>query len=171
MARAAALPVGERMAGVQQAEDMQAAQLDLQRRQLRDIQAQVAMAQSQATTDRDAVVKDRQAYTAQQNRLAALSADKGFQDSLDLYRTLPAHQVKEIFTTLPDETVQRYLQAMDARQAGKIMKEYKSPEDTARLERVLERIRQNPIPAPATPTATDSAGADPTATAAEPDGR
>ncbi len=164
VARAAALPPGERIVAVQQAQEMQAAELDRRRRDLQDLRSQVELAESQATTDRDAVVKDRQAWTAQQGQQASAAADKGFQDSLALYQTLPARQVKAIFTSLPDETVQRYLQAMDARQAGKIMKEYKSPEDVAKLERVLERIRQ-------ARAATATAATDPNAPAAAPDGR
>ena len=158
VARAAALPPGERAEAVQQAEDVQTAELERRRRELQDVRSQIGMAESQATTDHDAVVRDRQAWADQQAKQATAAADKGFQDSLELYRTLPAKQVKAIFTSLPDETVQQYLQAMDARQAGKIMKEYKSPEDVARLERVLEKIRQARVAdaaAPATPAVPD----------------
>ena len=82
-----------------------------------------------------------------------------------LYKTLPPRQVKAIFTTLPDDAVQQYLQAMDAKQATKVMKEFKTPADVARLQRVLERIRSTPAAATA---ATQPTG-DPSA--AVPDGR
>jgi len=44
--------------------------------------------------------------------------------------------------TLNEDTVQQYLQAMDTRTATKIIKEFKTPAETAFIERVLERIRQ-----------------------------
>jgi hypothetical protein len=43
--------------------------------------------------------------------------------------------------TLGEQTVQNYLQAMDTRTAAKIIKEFKSPDETAFIQRVLERIR------------------------------
>jgi hypothetical protein len=71
-----------------------------------------------------------------------LADDKGFQDSLALYNTMPGKQVKTIFMSLDDATVQQYLQSMTPRSAGRIVKEFKTPEETARIERVLERMRQ-----------------------------
>ena len=58
---------------------------------------------------------------------------------------MPAKQVKSIFMTLSEQTVQQYLQAMDTRTAGKIIKEFKTPDETAFIERVLERIRQSQV--------------------------
>ncbi len=43
--------------------------------------------------------------------------------------------------TLNETTVQQYLQAMDTRTAGKIIKEFKTSDETAFIQRVLERIR------------------------------
>ncbi len=164
LAKAAGRPPGERLADVQQSQDVELAEVDRRQRDLQDLRAQAELAQAQAARDRDAVARDRQALKAQQDQLAAGHVDKGFDDSLALYRTLPPKQVKAIFVTLPDETVQRYLQAMDARQAAKVMKEYKSPADVDRLQRVLERIRQPTQAAGAPPAATAT-------TATGPDGR
>src|SRR5437879_2429910 len=57
-----------------------------------------------------------------------LASDQGFQDSLALYQTLPAKQVKTIFMGLEDGIVIQYLQAMESRTAAKITKEFKSNE-------------------------------------------
>jgi hypothetical protein len=54
---------------------------------------------------------------------------------------MPGKQVKTIFMTLDDETIQQYLQTMQPRSAGRIIKEFKSPEETARIQKVLERMR------------------------------
>ncbi len=154
VASAAGRAPGEQLEAVQLAEDAQLAELDRRRREMLDVRHQAELAQSQATADHDAVLRDRQSLVAQRDQQAVTAADKGFQESLQLYQTLPARQVKEIFAALPDDTVQQYLQAMDARQAGKIMKEFKSPADVARLQQVLEKIRQARANAPTDPTAT-----------------
>ena len=52
---------------------------------------------------------------------------------------------------LPDDIVQRYLEAMDVGTATKIIKEFKTPDETSFIQRVLERIRQSQV------TATDGA--------------
>jgi len=162
LAKAAGRPPGERLEAVQAAQDIDLAELDRRQREAADVRRQADLAESQAKADRDAVERDRQALTAQHDQEVAAAADKGFQDSLTLYGTLPPRQVKAIFASLPDDTVQRYLQAMDPQQAGKIMKEFKSPAEVQRLQQVLEKIRQAPAAVPP---------ADPNATAALPTGR
>ena len=129
------------MLSAQQEQDVALVDADSRARQLHDLQVQVELAKQQLDRDRQAVTNDRDRFSADRDRESAASADKGFQDSLALYRTLPAKQVKAIFAGLSDDAVQRYLQAMDAKQATKVMKEFKSPADVDRLERVLERIR------------------------------
>ena len=59
-----------------------------------------------------------------------------------MYATLQPRQVKSIFLGLDDVTVMNYLRALEPRAAGRIIKEFKTPEETARIERILERIRQ-----------------------------
>jgi hypothetical protein len=48
--------------------------------------------------------------------------------------------------TLDDATVMNYLQAMEPREAAKVIKEFKSPEETARIQNVLERMRLAQLP-------------------------
>jgi hypothetical protein len=167
-ARVAAMAPADRVLAVQQAHDATLAELDDRRRELVDLRAQVELARQQVASAREAVAQQQATLAAEQNRRATADADKGFQDSLALYKSLPPKQVKDIFATLPDETVQRYLQAMDGRQSAKVMKEYKSPADVARLQRVLERIRAAGTTQPAP---TDAAAAPDAATASVPPGR
>ena len=89
------------------------------------------------------LAKGEQALETEQQLQQKLATDKGFQDSLSLYQTLPGKQVKTIFMGLDDETVVRYLQAMPPRTSAKIVKEFKSPDETDRIQRVLERMRQS----------------------------
>ena len=156
-ARAAGRPGVDPTAAVQQVQDWSLADLDDRRRALLDLQQQVMLAQQQVDRDRQAVDRDRRQFAADRDRAAAAAADKGFQDSLAMVATLPPRQVKSLFATMPDDQVQRYLQAMDPAQATKVMKEFKLPADVQRLQRVLDRIRTaGPATQPSPPAATAS---------------
>ena len=132
----------EQVQFIQQAFDSQSAVLDRRQRELLDQQGTIARAKAQLAKDREEVERQRQDLSDKQAQATKLADDKGFQDSLALYNTMPGKQVKTIFMTLDDATIQQYLQAMNPRNAGKIVKEFKSPEETARIQKVLERMRQ-----------------------------
>jgi len=132
---------------IHQAFDAQVAQLDRRERELIDLQRQVDLAKQQLIIDRTKLTKDQQSLAANQQEQTKLASDKGFQDSLALYTTMQAPQVKKIFMTLDDDTVQQYLQAMEPKPASKIIKEFKTPDELVRIQKILEKMRQ------ATPTA------------------
>ncbi len=140
---------------VQQNVDAQVGQLDQRERQLEDLQRLITAAQTKLQNDRKVLETDRQQLTDEQQQNAKLAEDKGFQDSLTLYGSMPSKQVKGIFMTMNDATVRQYLQAMQPRNAAKIIKEFKSPEELDRVRRVLDKMRQGDATAdPATqPTA------------------
>jgi hypothetical protein len=50
--------------------------------------------------------------------------------------------------TMDDETVKRYLQAMEPRGAAKIVREFMTPDELQRIQRVIDQMR-----APATQSA------------------
>jgi hypothetical protein len=135
-------PATEQIAFMQTAFDAQMAQLDRRQRELVDLQRQVDLAQQQLTKDRAALEAEKKALAAREDETAKLQADKGFQDSLELYKTMMPKQVKEIFMKLDDAAVERYLTAMEPRTAGKIIKEFKTPAEIQRVQTVLEKIRQ-----------------------------
>ncbi len=132
----------EQVAFIQQAFDSQMSILDRRQRELADQQATIVKAKAQLAKDREDLERRRQDLSDKQQQATKLADDKGFQDSLLLYNTLPGKQVKTIFMSLDDATVQQYLQAMTPRRAGAIVKEFKSSEETARIQKVLERMRQ-----------------------------
>lgn len=135
-------PATEQVAFMQTAFDAQMAQLDRRQRELVDLQRQVDLAQQALTKERTGFELEKKKLTAREEETAKLQADKGFQDSLELYKTMQPKQVKEIFMKLDDATVERYLTAMEPRAAGKIIKEFKTPEELVRVQSVLEKIRQ-----------------------------
>jgi hypothetical protein len=131
----------EQVDTIQQTFDAQMLILDRRQRELTDLQKQVDLANQKLALDRAAFEKEKAALATREDESARLAADKGFQDSLSLYIAMPSKQVKSIFMTLDEATVQNYLEAMDARTASKIIKEFKTPDEIAFIQRVLERMR------------------------------
>ena len=148
LAKTAGRPASEQLEAIRGSLDAQAAQLDHAHRKLLALQQQVDAAQAQVKVDRAALDADRKALETREKEAQRLATDKGFADSLALYETLPTKQVKSIFMGLEDATVIQYLQAMDARAASKITKEFKSPEEVERLKKLMERMRQASTEAP-----------------------
>ncbi len=143
LAKASGRSAIEQVEFIQQAFDAQRSELDRRYRELQDMQRQVDIAKAQLSTDRTAhELKDKKLAEQTQSQ-QKLAGDKGFQDSLSLYQSMPGKQVKTVFMGLDDETMVRYLQAMQPRQASRIIKEFKTPDETARIQRVLERMRQS----------------------------
>jgi hypothetical protein len=148
----------EQVEFIQHTFDTQMAQMDRRERELADLKQQTDLAQQQLTRDRAAMDTQRQALEAAKQQQAALASDKGFQDSLLLYNTMASKQVKSIFMGLDDPTVMNYLRAMQPRTAAKVIKEFKTPDETTRIQQILERMRQSaPATAPAPPGPTAAA--------------
>src|SRR5690606_25577730 len=99
------------------------------------------LAQMQLAADRTALREAEEALAAREAAAQQLAADEGFQDSLALYQSMQARQVKQVFAGLDDATVIRYLTAMEPRQAAKIVKEFKSPQEVGRIQNLMEQMR------------------------------
>jgi len=142
LAKHAGLPVVEQVEFIRQSVEAQGAILDRRARELDYQKQQIDAFKGQLAREREAFEAERKAFEARTDEAARLAADKGFQDTMDRYNALPPKQVKTLFATLDDATVVQYFQAMEPRQAGKVMKEFKSAEDSDRLKRIMEKMRQ-----------------------------
>ncbi len=143
LARSTGRTATEQVKFIQHAFDAQMTQLERRERELNDLQRQVDLAKQQLARDRTAMQKEQSELTAREQEAARLASDKGFQDSLQLYKSLPSKQVKSIFMTLDDATVVNYLQAMEPRAAARIMKEFKTSAEVARIQTIMEKMRQS----------------------------
>jgi hypothetical protein len=114
-------------------------------RRVQDLQNQrktIDQAKAQLDKDRQKLLADqKQLATAQQDQ-AKLLTDQGFQDTLNLYNSMPPRQVKTIFMSMSDDTMIKYLRAMEPRVATKIIKEFKTADETDRIGKVMEKMRQ-----------------------------
>ncbi len=157
LAKASGRPANEQVNYIRQSFDGEMAELDRKHRELEDLRHQIDLARDQTRIDRSKIEQAQKELDDRQKLQDKLASDKGFQDSLELYNVMPPKQVKTIFMTLSDDTVQQYFQAMEPRSAAKIMKEFKLPEESARLQKVLEKIRQSQSGPPSgTPVAPSS---------------
>ncbi len=142
LAKAAGRPAGEKLELVQNTYDAKGAILERRLRELEDQKRQLEQAKADYDAQRQKMLVEAEALKKLQEEQVRLANDKGFQDTLALYQAMPPKRTKDIFKTLPDETVVRYLQAMEPRQAGGILKEFKTPEETSRAQVILEKMRQ-----------------------------
>ena len=142
VARQAGRSAGEQFDIIQHTFDAQMAQLDQRKREVKDLEQQVGLAQMQLLHDRQALDAEKLALKQREDQANKLASDQGFQDALARYIAMPPKQVKQIFSTLDDQTVVNYLQAMEPKTAAKIIKEFKTDEEVARMQKVLEKMRQ-----------------------------
>jgi flagellar motility protein MotE (MotC chaperone) len=129
---------------IQQTFDATLAQLDRREREVADRERQVASANAKLVDDRKTLEAERQRLTNQEREFDRLASDKGFQDTLSLYNTMPGRQVKGVFMTMDEASAAQYLDAMEPRTATKILKEFKSPDEADRMKRILEKMRHPP---------------------------
>lgn len=142
LAQQAGRPATEQVEFIQRAFDAQQALLDRRYRDLLALRSGIDKDAEMLAKDRAALDGEKANLLAQKQEAERLAADKGFQDTLERYQAMSSKQVKAIFMALDDPTVKQYLQAMEPREAAKIIKEFKTPEETARIQRVLEMMRQ-----------------------------
>lgn len=136
---------------IQQTFDATTVQLDRREREVADREQQVAGANAKLAEDRKTLEMERQRLTEQEREADRLAADKGFQDTLSLYRTMSGRQVKGVFMTMDEASAAQYLDAMEPRTAAKILKEFKSADELDRMKRILEKMRHPPgVAGPAT---------------------
>ena len=164
-------PSGEIAEAVRHDLETQLAVLDRRRREVEDLQAQVA-AEQQKVAEASATLEAQRRQTAEREQQAAQAAsDKGFDESLKLYSAMQGKQVKASFMSMPDEAVVRLLEAMPPRTATRIIKEFKTPQEQARINRVLDKLGRGvsqPATRPADGERPGLATADPADPAAAP---
>jgi flagellar motility protein MotE (MotC chaperone) len=141
LAAAAGMPATEQVQLLQRTFDSRMAQLDRRTEELKALHDLVKNGEARLAADRVAFERERGALQKREQEADRLAKDKGFQDSLELYGTMKPKQVKDVFAGLPDDVVVRYLRAMDPGQAGKIIKEFKTPAEVQRVKGLMEQVR------------------------------
>ncbi|MFI5377761.1 MAG: hypothetical protein ACHRHE_00525 [Tepidisphaerales bacterium] len=141
LAQYAGRPPVEQLQYIRQAFDAQMVQLERAQKEMLALRAQAEAAQAAARREQEALEIARRKLEAKEKEMLQQATDKGFQDSLALYGSLPAKQTKQLFMSLDVDKAVEYLQAMEPRAAARITKEFKTPEETERLKKILDRLR------------------------------
>lgn len=144
LASASGRPAGEQVEFMQRRFDALMAQLDRRQRELAAQEETIAKAKSALSDDRTRLAAQQKRLDDREQVALKQAADKGFQDTMALYDSLQPRQVKDIFQKLDDETAMKYLRAMEPARAGKILKEFKTPPETERVQKLMEMIRLQP---------------------------
>jgi flagellar motility protein MotE (MotC chaperone) len=142
VARQSGRTAAEQVEFIQRTFDAQRAQLDRREREVKDLERQVELAKQKMARDRVAFDTEKLALKKREDEATKLANDKGFQDALDRYVSMPPKQVKQIFMTLEEKTAVSFLQAMEPSRAAKILKDFKTPDEVDRAQKFLERMRQ-----------------------------
>jgi len=142
LAKVSGRSAAEQVEFIQHTFDSQSRILDRRVEDLQDQRRTLEQAKARLDKDREKLAADQKALADAQQAQAKLNTDQGFQDTLNLYNTMPPRQVKTVFMSMTDDTMLQYLRAMEPRISAKILKEFKSPEETQRVNQVLEKMRQ-----------------------------
>lgn len=161
LAKQSGRPAAEQLEFIRRTFDAQMTQLERRHIEVSNLQSQVNIAQARLREDRIALEAEKSALRAREQEAQSLAADKGFQDSMGLYSSMPAKQVKQIFMALDDDTLARYLRTMTPDVSKRITREFKSPQELDRIQRVLEKIRQATPATTTTPATMPAAPAGP----------
>ena len=121
--------------------DARAADLERALREVADRRRQVEAATRELAGERTAFEAERAAWRRRVERAADAAGDAGFAESLAVYESLPARQVKALFDGLGDAAVLAYLRAMEPRLSAKVLKEMRTPDEQERARRILELMR------------------------------
>jgi hypothetical protein len=97
------------------------------------------------TRQREALLANREQLEQRLKDIESRLNDEGFKKTVELYETLPADQVKNMFIDLMErgktDQVVAFIEAMAVRKAGKVLKEFEEPEDVGRAVELTERLR------------------------------
>jgi hypothetical protein len=142
MAKVSGRSASEQVEFMQSAFDSQRLLLDRRYQDLQNQRKTLEQVKSQIDKNREKLLADQKALATAQEEQAKLLTDKGFQDTLNLYTSMPPKQAKSVFMTMTDDTMIQYLRVMEPRTATKIVKEFKTPAETERIAKVMEKMRQ-----------------------------
>ena len=139
--RVSGRPATEQVEFIQRTFDARMAQLDRHAREVQAREEELAKAQKSLDQRLTEFAARQKKLDERERSLDKDAQDKGFADSLAVYDAMQPRQVKEIFAGLDDATAMRYLRAMEPSRAAKVLKEFKSPAETERAQRLIEMIR------------------------------
>lgn len=136
------LTAAEQLAVGKEGEDMRRQIVERLRREAEDLRRTLQREREEVEQAAAKLKKEREEFEAMRKRIAAMEGNTQFEKALKMYESLKPAQAKAVFEHLISqgeiEQVVAYLNAMQERQASKVLAEFKDPTVASDL---LERLR------------------------------
>jgi flagellar motility protein MotE (MotC chaperone) len=134
---------GRRIADERVETQIKQLQIEQQMRELKDFHLQLEQAKAALNKRIADFEAERKRWTAQLAVEKERLASEGFSKSLALYESIQPDKAKDLFMTMDDHDVVRFLSAMDPRKAANIAKTFETPGEKLKLKRILT-VMENP---------------------------
>jgi len=129
----------------QQADESALVKIDLFNAQNKALREEMQRFKADHSTRVAQLAAEREAFEQSVKQQAQQTQDANFQQVVGLYQTQPAKLTKQAFQSLiqqgQTDQVVEYLAAMSGRKAGKVLSQFKTPEEVAQAADLLERLR------------------------------
>jgi len=135
----------EKLAAEKQRNELILRRLERTRREIESLSTNLHLARQRMERQREKLLASRKELEQRLKAIESRLNDEGFKKTVQLYETLPADQVKSMFIDLMEkgktDQVVAFIEAMQVRKAGKVLKEFEEPEDVGRAVELTERLR------------------------------
>jgi flagellar motility protein MotE (MotC chaperone) len=112
---------------------------------LRNRQDTIDTAKAKLEKDLKQLEKDKQVFTAKVDQQEALAKDEGFQKALKSYILMKPKYAKQDFMEMEETEVVRYLAAMKADTATKILNQFKTPQEQEKRRQLLKLLEDHKV--------------------------
>jgi len=130
----------------QQNSELTLRRIERARAEIERLRGQLEAGQRKLEKQREALNEKQKAIEQRLKEIEQKKNSAGFKRAVRLYESLPEDQVKDMFMSMIDEgkteQVVAYLEAMQARTAGKVLEEFQTPEELTQAVELTERLRQ-----------------------------
>lgn len=121
-------------------------QLERTRQEVQQLQRNLELAQIKIKKERAENLKIKESLEKQLADIKEQKDEEGFKKVIELYESLPAKAVKQVFVQLIEQGKQPqvvdYLEAMDNRKAAGVLKEFKNQTEVTYVVELTELLRQ-----------------------------
>jgi hypothetical protein len=138
--------VAQRLAEERQKHEVTIRQLERAREDIESLRKNLQLAQQKIEQEHKVTLAEKASLEKRVTELEKQFNDAGFKKAVALYESLPAKQVKDMFlqmlTSGKTGDVVNFLEAMQPRKAGAILKEFKSSQEINQAVELTQRLRE-----------------------------
>lgn len=121
------------------------AEMDAEIEQAQQLRAMVERERRQLERDRADFEAERKAFQESVDEVAQARRAEGLKEVVKTYKALKAPRIKELISPLSDEEVGLILIGLDTRLRGKVIDEFRTPDELKRMQGVMKLIREGAV--------------------------